>query len=125
MCFDIDGYAEFAAERVSVARKPHRCDECRAEIAPGEAYRCCSGKFDGHFFTHKVCRRCEYDLVRVVEHELAEGCRWGESWPPLGGLVEHLDESGMGQTQPGDVPASFRVGDEPRRPAAAGATNGG
>jgi hypothetical protein len=118
MCFDYDVSPEFMTDRVVTARKDHGCGECRATIAAGEAYRYYSGKFDGHFHIHKVCRRCSYDIVRVVEDELAEGCRWDESWPPLGGLVEHLHESGLGQTRPEDVPATFRVGDLPREPVA-------
>jgi hypothetical protein len=116
MCFDYDDSPEFADDRVVTARKDHKFSECGAIITGGERYHYYSGKFDGHFFTHKVCRRCSYDLVRVVEDELAEGCHWGESWPPLGGLVDHLHESGFGQTRPEDVPVAFQVGDMPRQP---------
>jgi hypothetical protein len=116
MCFDYDDYPEFTEDRVVTARKPHKCSECRLLIAPGEKYHYHTGKFDGNFYVEKVCRRCDYDRFRVVEHELAEGCHWNEAWPPLGGLVDHLVESEMGQTVPEDVPASFQVGDEPREP---------
>ena len=115
MCFEYDGYTEFAQDRVVKGRKTHKCGECRGSIAAGEDYYFHSGKFDGEFFTHKLCRRCAYDRTRVVEHELAEGCDWEESWPPFGGLVEHLCDSGLGQTRIEEVPASFRVGDEPRK----------
>lgn len=114
MCFDYDGYPEFAQDRVVTARKPHRCNECYAMIAKGQDYYYHSGKYDGNFYSYKVCRRCSYDRVRVVEHELAEGCDWSDSWPPLGGLVQHLHDSELGQTKPEDVPASFQVGDNPR-----------
>lgn len=119
MCFEYDGYSELCSNRVVVARKSHRCGECNATINSGEEYHHHSGKFDGNFYAEKVCRRCDYDRVRVVEHELAEGCRWGEAWPPLGGLVDYLRDSGIGQTAPDDVPATFRVGDLPREPTAA------
>jgi len=116
MCFDYDGYPEFAQDRVSTARKPHKCAACRGRIEAGEQYHYYTGKYDGHFFSDKVCRRCEYDTFRVVEHELAEGCSWSEAWPAYSELVEYLDESGMGQTRREDVPASFQIGDQPKIP---------
>jgi hypothetical protein len=116
MCFYYDGYHQFQDDRVVTARKAHKCAECGSAIAIGEKYHRHSGKYDGNMYTEKVCRRCDYDRIRVVEHELAEGCRWGESWPPLGGLREYLRESGMGQTKPEDVPESFQIGDQPRKP---------
>ena len=116
MCFEYDGETEFADDRVVTARKQHRCSECWSLILAGEKYHYHSGKFDGNFFVEKVCRRCDYDRVRVVECELSEGCHWHEAWPPLGGLVEHLQLSGMGQTPHDAVPESFNIGDLPRRP---------
>ncbi len=116
MCFVYDDYNEFESNRVVTARKPHKCSECNGPIQPGEKYHHHTGKFDGYLFDSKACRRCCYDIVRVVEHELAEGCRWSEAWPPGGQLVEHLHQSGMGQTEPEDVPASFSVGDQPKMP---------
>ena len=119
MCFEYDGYNEFQSDSVVTARKAHRCYECRATIEPGDKYHYHTGKFDGRFFAFKVCRRCDYDRVRVVEHELAEGCRWDEAWCPIGGLSEYLSESGMGRTRPEDVPVSFQVGDLPAYPGKA------
>jgi hypothetical protein len=116
MCFYVDDYAEFASEGVSRARKAQRCCECKSTIAPGERYEWFSGKQDGEFFRLKSCRRCSYDRLRVVEHELAEGCDWEESWPPFGELVGYLKDSGMGQTRPEDVPASFDFGNQPKAP---------
>ncbi len=120
MCFYYDGYNEFEHDRVVTARKAHKCDACRTPIVPGEDYHYHTGKFDGHFFANKVCRRCCYDRVRVVEHELAEGCSWNEAWPPISELTDYLGESEMGQTKPEDVPASFQVGDMPQRVAKVG-----
>lgn len=116
MCFDYDGYAEFTDDRVVTARKPHRCGECGAIIAKDEAYHRHSGKFDGEFYAEKVCRRCDYDRIRVVEHELAEGCHWNEAWPPFGSLVDYMYESELGQMRIEDVPVMFRVGDMPKQP---------
>ena len=117
MCFEYDGYAEFYECRVVKAVKPHRCTECRAAIEPGETYERHAGKYDGEFSVDKMCRRCCYDRNRVVEEEWAEGCRGSEAWPPFGALVEHLIDSGMGQTAPEDVPAGFKVGDRPKEAA--------
>jgi hypothetical protein len=119
MCFDNDGYVEFAEDRVVKARKPHKCTECGGAIGVAEQYHHYSGKFDGHFFVEKICRRCEFDRLRVVEHELAEGCHWDEAWPPFGGLVDYLHESELGQTRTEDVPTTFRVGDMPKEHARA------
>lgn len=119
MCFEYDGHLGFFHDRVVVARKPHRCSECHTTIAARERYHYHTGQYDGDFFAEKVCRRCDFDRVRVVEHELAEGCEWHEAWPHLGELVSHLRDSGMGQTLPEDVPDTFQVGDEPKRPVAA------
>ena len=119
MCFEYDGYNEFTNDKVITAKKPHRCTECRSPIESGEKYHYHTGKYDGDFFAHKICRRCDYDVIRVVEHELEEGCHHSEAWPPFGGLVEHLIESGMGQTRPEDVPESFQVGDGPKSPVKA------
>jgi hypothetical protein len=119
MCFEYDGCTEFADDRVVAAKKQHRCSECGAIIIAGEKYHRHSGKFDGNFFVETLCRRCDYDRNRVVEHELSEGCGWHEAWPPFGGLVDYLRDSDMGQTQPEDVPEGFRVGDSPSRPARA------
>lgn len=117
MCFEYDGHIEFQDHRVVTARKEHKCGECRMIIAKGEKYAYTSGLYDGGFSVDKVCRRCEYDRNRVVEHELAEGCDWSDAWPPFGQLNQALWDSDLGQTKPEDVPASFQIGDMPRQPA--------
>lgn len=116
MCFEYDETPEFTTMRVSKARKQHRCSVCRRAIVPGEVYGYYSGKFDGEFSTDHVCRRCEYDIVRIVEHELAEGCRWSEAWPAFCDVAEYLENSGLGRTPFDAVPATFKVGDRPKQP---------
>src|SRR5690606_14401876 len=98
----------------------HKCTICRHAINPGERYDFHSWMFDGRFYEDKVCRRCCYDIVRIVEHELAEGCQWYESWPPYDEVLNYLNEHDMGQTRPEDVPATFNVGDLPKMPERAG-----
>ena len=118
MCFEYDGPNEFSNfKTVKAARKEHRCDECGGVVAVGESYLNATWKIDGDLGSAKVCRRCEYDRFRVAEHELAEGCRGSEIWCPIFGLVEYLAESGMGQTDPANVPAWYTIGDRPKEPA--------
>lgn len=40
------------------ARKPHRCNECGAQIACGERHAVDSYKFDGDFYRHRTCAPC-------------------------------------------------------------------
>lgn len=115
MCFDYDGeIAEFADTRIVKARKPHTCTACRGPIPAGETYERMSAMFDGAFFVDKLCRRCCYDRKRVVEHELAEGCHWSEAWPAAFDIVPYLTETGLGQTKPEDVPATYKIGYQPQ-----------
>ncbi len=118
MCFYDDGiYPEFQDDRVVTAKKEHKCSECKRAIAKGEQYYRHSGKCDGSFYVVKQCRRCCYDYNRIVESELAEGCHWSESFPPLGELKYILGDYEMTWTKPEDVPVWFQVGDQPRIPA--------
>lgn len=87
----------FFSKTVRRARKPHRCDECRGQILPGEKYEYVSGKWDD-FCTFEICEHC-IDLRQWVTNNLpcfcyaygdldscardavAEACgRAGESW---------------------------------------------
>ena len=121
MCFEYDDYPEFSSSRVVKARKQHRCYVCGGIILVGEIHQTHTQKYDGVVSTSRVCRRCEYDIVRIVENELAEGCKWHEAWPSLGDVSEHLELSGLGRTPFDRVPESFKVGDQPKKPAKGGA----
>lgn len=112
MCFYYDDYAELWNERICKARKTHRCDCCRQLIASGERYRNCTGMFEGAFFTTKECRRCLFDIARIVAHELDEGCGWQEAWPATDDVWEYLMDSGMGQTPQDKVPAWFELNED-------------
>lgn len=107
MCFDTGEYVEFSESCVRKARKPHQCDECYQTINRGEHYRYESGKFEGSFYTSYLCRTCCYEIARIVAHELDEGCRWYEAWPPLGEVRDYLSDTEMGHTKPEDVPEWF------------------
>jgi hypothetical protein len=50
---------EFQSRKSVLGRKPHRCCECLRMIPVGERQMIYSGKFDGHFFSERVCVDCE------------------------------------------------------------------
>ena len=49
----------WSSQRILTARKPHRCEECRRAIQPGERYEYCAGMWQrGTVERFKVCSRC-------------------------------------------------------------------
>jgi hypothetical protein len=77
---DVDGSSDgFFYRRRRTARKLHKCEECRGEIKPGEAYDVVGGKYEGRFWEEKICLIC---------HEIAKafycgGVRYGNIWDEL------------------------------------------
>lgn len=68
-----------------VARKAHRCCECRRErIRPGDRYLRASGLWDSKWNTYIVCARC--DRVRAALKRDGYGCT------PFEGVAEALRE---------------------------------
>lgn len=68
------------------ARKSYKCDECCRDIAPGEVYHRCVGKFDGRLDVYIMCRHCDEAsriLVRECHGFLYHGIRED--------LQEHID----------------------------------
>lgn len=58
MCFcDFDSPSVYR-EHVRVARKDHRCDECRKPIAKGDLYTNIFGVWDGNADTWRHCDTC-------------------------------------------------------------------
>ncbi len=61
---DFDDYSgdadpvEFATSKIVKARKVHRCEECRGEIAVGDSYQRTSYKFEGSMDVAKRCKPC-------------------------------------------------------------------
>jgi hypothetical protein len=49
---------EFYSLTMPVARKQHKCSECRCAIPAGQKYESASGKWDGMFQQFKTCQRC-------------------------------------------------------------------
>lgn len=84
MTCDCDGdLPDFMAEKTVIARKLHKCCECRRPIQVGESHRSVRGKWDGEVQTFRQCARCS----RVADALYREGaCLW------FGGLREELRE---------------------------------
>lgn len=58
---------EFFSERISRARKPYKCCECRKRIHVGQIYWRCNGKWDGEmdsFKQHIECRDACYTILK-------------------------------------------------------------
>lgn len=78
---DADDGPEFWSECYVVARKPHKCCECREEISKGQAYHRCSGKWDGHMRTYRTCAVC----AEIRDHfDCGEGYYFERLWDDLG-----------------------------------------
>lgn len=70
---------EFFIESEPTSRKEHKCGECGAVIKPGEKYRKESGKWGGHFDTHKTCMPCAH----VRDDRMSCGFFYGRIWEDL------------------------------------------
>ena len=108
MCFDYDEHPDVYQEKITRARKHRKCRACGDAIAVGELYFSVTVILHGDCSSHSSCRRCSFDTLRVVAHELDDGCDHGNAWPDIDDLIEHLDESDLGQTEPDAVPEWFR-----------------
>lgn len=77
---------EVWCETSPVARKQHRCHECRAPILKGEKHRRVTGIFDGEPFSYRQCLKC---VQRLRAFAVAEECH-----PGIGSLLESILECG-------------------------------
>jgi hypothetical protein len=61
MCMidDADGSVTMLGEAFHVARKQHRCVECRRTIEPGERYLCERFVWESALHFHKTCAHCQ------------------------------------------------------------------
>lgn len=84
---DVDGCMELSSTKYPVARKEHKCGECRKVIVPGEKYESVSGMYDGHFDTYKTCLDC----VSMRDAFFCNGYHYTMIWEDFG---EHLREMG-------------------------------
>lgn len=76
-------YPEFCSEQTHIARKQHRCGECKRTIEAGEKYHVTSGKWDGEFQAYKTCAHCVSARSWLAKH-----CG---GWV-LGAVAEEIDE---------------------------------
>lgn len=73
---------EFVSRTERVARKPHVCSECKAQIVVGERYESVAYKFDGEFGADKWCLACR-EIATEFEYFIVGGSLWGaihEQW---------------------------------------------
>jgi len=94
-----------------LARKRHKCCECRGWIEPGEKYHRFSGIWDGEAGTFKTCDDCQ-TLRREVEKalELAydEPIPFGLLREDLGGLQDTLRFVGIMEKRGAVIHESWR-----------------
>ena len=83
--------AEFYSSTWPKARKPHKCCECRREIAPGEKYERTVGKWDGQMDTYLTCSEC----VEIRQQFCCDGWLYGDLWEQMQEQAfEHLKMAG-------------------------------
>jgi hypothetical protein len=79
---------EFSNSEVVTARKPHRCDECRATIHPGQKYERYTSKYDGDISTTKSCSKC----IKLRELIYKRADHSEESAPFVGCLYQTIED---------------------------------
>ena len=60
------------------ARKVHKCEYCNKEIAKDEKYSSESGKFNGDFFTRKLCFVCSKIFSEFCSESSEDEFDWWE-----------------------------------------------
>jgi hypothetical protein len=92
MCmFDgADCSTQFYSANTRKARKPHKCEECRRTIEPGELYQHVSAKWEGDLDTVKTCSHCV-----VAQKWLQKECGGFLHHAVLDDLEEHVREYGV------------------------------
>lgn len=48
----------YNVQGIKKAKKIHKCECCNSEIQQGESYEIHAGKYEGYFFTFKICPIC-------------------------------------------------------------------
>ena len=108
MCFYFDdGHMECVTSAVRKARKQRRCTDCGGDIRPGERYRFVNGLWEREWYESNECRRCAFDRLRIIKHELSEGCRRWEAEPALDCIGDALSDYGWTRTDSDAVPDEF------------------
>lgn len=78
---------DFFYEENRKAAKQHRCTECHRAIRDGELYHIFTGKFDGHWVTHRMCEHCD-----AMSEWLVAVCGGYLFTELLDELIEHWQE---------------------------------
>lgn len=68
-----------------IARKEHKCHECKCTIRPGEKYHNDSGKWEDRFYSFKVCVPCR----EITDAFFCEGFTYGGVFEAL---YEHIQD---------------------------------
>ena len=74
-----DEPADFYAERMRRARKPHRCCECSRTIAVGEEHEYATGKNDGVFWDYRTCAECR----EIRQAYCCDSWLFGQLWESM------------------------------------------
>lgn len=102
MCYcDYDYSPSFFSDSTHVAKKPHKCCECKGPIFPGETYKKRVGVWDGEFSAYKQCVACT-DLEDYVKAHVPCMCR------TFTNLFEDVNDAIEYAEQDGPIPG-FRV----------------
>lgn len=77
---EADGTMECFEQRVVVAKKTHRCLECRLDILPGTSYEYAKGLWESEWSTFKTCLSC----VEIRNHfACSNGYLFGQLWEDI------------------------------------------
>jgi hypothetical protein len=72
------------SEGFRVARKSHKCCECREEIKPGSRYYYEFTTYDGETTAFKTCEIC-----KELRDKLFRGWMWGDIWYEIGEFIRN------------------------------------
>lgn len=92
-CDDAEPYQFFDTTN-PVARKLHKCSECRRAIARGERYVCHTGKWDGEIGVFRLCAHCDAASQAVINMGVCDCVCLGNLW---GGVRDEMEETGDGR----------------------------
>lgn len=81
---DYDGFIEHFNQREIVARKDHKCIECRRPIARGSRCELTTGRWEGAWLADHTCLDCK---------NIRDGLSCGENPPALGCLWEEIGDA--------------------------------
>jgi|WetSurMetagenome_2_1015567.scaffolds.fasta_scaffold748994_2 hypothetical protein len=80
---------EVFCEDTPVARKVHRCFECRGQIEIGEKYFCFHGVCGDGPWRYRICRDCE-ELRREIQESIPR--EYKEAYVFIGEVCEYVCE---------------------------------